>query len=224
MTQATDNPNPYLNARQEWLERYGDYIAEAARWRRIALITSLAALVSVGGVIHLATRSKFVPYIVEVDKHGYQATSYAVAPGNARDPKVVKAFLSEWIGNVRRVSADGGAETEGIKKAFTFLDSQDPVKGMVVEYLKTNSPFERAKYELVSVQVDSVVLVAPDRYVIEWIESIKDRGGKEKESAVWQASVTLRFVDKAITDETVASNPLGMQIVALDWSKKKSMK
>ena len=28
--------NPYLNARQEWLERYGGYISRAAQWRTVA--------------------------------------------------------------------------------------------------------------------------------------------------------------------------------------------
>src|SRR3569833_2508447 len=34
-------PNPYLDARREWNERYGDYIAQARNWRYAAFITLL---------------------------------------------------------------------------------------------------------------------------------------------------------------------------------------
>ena len=30
--------NPYLNGREEWLERYGSYISRAAQWRMAAFI------------------------------------------------------------------------------------------------------------------------------------------------------------------------------------------
>ena len=65
--------NPYLQARQEWLERYGDYIAQAKNWR----IASLLALGLLGLSLAMnfvqASQSKIVPYIVEVDKLGRAA-------------------------------------------------------------------------------------------------------------------------------------------------------
>ena len=33
-----EGKNPYLNARQEWLERYGSYISRAAQWRLTTII------------------------------------------------------------------------------------------------------------------------------------------------------------------------------------------
>src|SRR5687768_1637791 len=40
----------YAAARQEWLERYGDYIAQARHWRLIAI---LALLVAAGALVGL---------------------------------------------------------------------------------------------------------------------------------------------------------------------------
>ncbi|EAJ2013881.1 conjugal transfer protein TrbF, partial [Campylobacter coli] len=31
--------NPYLNAKTEWLERYGDYITRAKNWQMVAIIS-----------------------------------------------------------------------------------------------------------------------------------------------------------------------------------------
>ena len=42
-------PNPYLDNRREWNERYGSYIAQARNWRFAAVVALLLALVCAGG-------------------------------------------------------------------------------------------------------------------------------------------------------------------------------
>lgn len=56
--------NPYLAARQEWNERYGDAIAAARSWRLAALLASSVCLVLAAGSIYLGSQSALVPYIV----------------------------------------------------------------------------------------------------------------------------------------------------------------
>ena len=43
--------SPYLNARREWNERYGDYIQQAKTWRIVGLIGLLIGVISRGGTI-----------------------------------------------------------------------------------------------------------------------------------------------------------------------------
>ncbi len=62
--------NPYLNARREWNERYGDYIAQARNWRVAAILALGIALLSSGGLVYVAGQSQIVPYVVRVDKLG----------------------------------------------------------------------------------------------------------------------------------------------------------
>ena len=50
--------DPYVLAREEWIDRYGDYIASAKNWRSVAVITSLVALVSVGGLAYVGAQDK----------------------------------------------------------------------------------------------------------------------------------------------------------------------
>src|SRR3569833_3338132 len=54
-------PNPYLDARREWNERYGDYIAQARNWRYAAFITLLVCGALALGVVWLMTQSRIVP-------------------------------------------------------------------------------------------------------------------------------------------------------------------
>ena len=65
--------NPYLAGRREWNERYGDYIARARSWRAVAILALLIAVIASAGLVHVASQSRIVPYIVRVDKLGAAA-------------------------------------------------------------------------------------------------------------------------------------------------------
>ena len=71
--------------RREWNERYGDYIQQARQWRRLAILCASIALVAVLGIAWIGSRSKLVPYLVEVDRSGN-----AVAGREAKRPMWTK--------------------------------------------------------------------------------------------------------------------------------------
>src|ERR1700732_1247899 len=61
----------YLKARQEWDERYADLVLGKRNWRITAAGMMAITLVLAFGMVWVSTRSKFVPYVVEVDKLSY---------------------------------------------------------------------------------------------------------------------------------------------------------
>src|SRR5437879_17548 len=61
----------YLKARQEWDERYADLVLGKRNWQITAAGMMAITLVLAFGMVWVSTRSKFVPYVVEVDKLGY---------------------------------------------------------------------------------------------------------------------------------------------------------
>jgi type IV secretion system protein TrbF len=71
--------HPYLNARRTWNSHVGSLIASRTLWQATALISLLIALAAVGGVVYIGSQSKFVPYVVEVNKLG---EPMAVAPAS----------------------------------------------------------------------------------------------------------------------------------------------
>src|SRR5271168_4716007 len=86
--------NPYLSARREWNERYGDYIAHARNWRGAAFAALAIALVLAIGVAWQAAQSKVVPYVVEVDKLGDAVPVARADRAAPADGRVVKAELA----------------------------------------------------------------------------------------------------------------------------------
>ena len=60
-----------LKARQEWDERYADLVLGKRNWQITDAGMMAITLVLAFGMVWVSTRSKFVPYVVEVDKLGY---------------------------------------------------------------------------------------------------------------------------------------------------------
>jgi type IV secretion system protein VirB5 len=61
----------YQRARQEWDERYGDLVLGKRNWQIAAAGSIAVSMILAFGIVWLSTRSRFVPYVVEVDKLGF---------------------------------------------------------------------------------------------------------------------------------------------------------
>src|SRR5712671_4270056 len=96
--------NPYLAARKEWDERYGDLISRAKNWRVAAFLFGVIALASVGGMIVIAKQSKIVPYVVAVDSIGRVASAGIAEQASAADDRIKRAALYQWISDWRFVT------------------------------------------------------------------------------------------------------------------------
>src|ERR1700756_1921152 len=66
--------NPYLEARREWDERYADLVVGKHNWQITAGGLLLLSLILASGMVWLVGRSRYVPFVVEVDKLGYALT------------------------------------------------------------------------------------------------------------------------------------------------------
>jgi type IV secretory pathway TrbF-like protein len=214
-TGAAGNENPYLSARREWNERYGDYIARARNWRLAAFAALGISAVLALGVVWEAAQSKVVPYVVEVDKLGD-----AVAVGRAdraapADGRVVKAQLAAWIVDVRSISSDPTAEKTALARAYsmtaasatTFLD----------DYYRQHSPFGQAR--TIAVSVDAVLPVSDRTYQLEWSEDARDFQGRDIETTHWLASLTIAF-DPPSTERGILNNPLGLYVTGISWTQR----
>jgi VirB8 protein len=66
--------NPYLEARREWDERYADLVLGKRNWQIAAGGLLLLSLILASGIVWITNRSRYIPYVVEVDKLGYALT------------------------------------------------------------------------------------------------------------------------------------------------------
>src|SRR3984893_4672977 len=66
--------NPYAQGWREWDERYADLVVGKRNWQLAAGGLLIMSLILAGGMVWLSGRSKYIPYVVEVDRLGYGMT------------------------------------------------------------------------------------------------------------------------------------------------------
>ena len=211
--------NPYLAARREWNERYGDYIATANTWRLVAFASLLIALCAVGGVVWIGAQSKFIPYVVKVDKLGDAVAVGPASEASPVDPRVVTAELARWIYDVRTVYADGTAERKLITEAYAFIGNSSPAYQAMNHHFARNDPFKRAADDTVSVQVQSVLPLSNKTWQLDWQETVNSRNGQSTEVSNWQADVTIA-VQPPTDAAAIIANPMGIYVTSFSWSKR----
>jgi type IV secretory pathway TrbF-like protein len=222
---AVPQKSPYLNARLFWNDHTKGLMNAVRLWQTIALLCLMITLVAVGGTLHIASQSKFIPYVVEVDKLGQ---SVAVAPAQVAAPadaRVVHASIAAFISNARLVTPDVALQRKAIFSVFAMLKSDAPATAKMTDWLngdETRSPFNRAAKETVETEIISVLPQSPDTWQVEWNEKTFDRKGTlvGKPSRM-RALLTVETLAPTsdTSEEKIRQNPLGIYVKDFSWSK-----
>jgi len=213
---VTSQPDPYLDARREWNERYGSYIARARNWRFAAFGSIFVSAILALGVIWLASQSKLVPFVVEVDKLGQAVAVRRADRASSVDQRIVKAQLAAWIIDVRSVSSDPIAQKAALVRAYSTVDQSGA--SFLNDYYKQNSPFDSGQQQTVACSIDEVLPISERTYQVQWTEDARDLQGRLFKTTHWQASLDVGF--NPPTDEVgLLKNPLGIYIHSISWTQ-----
>jgi len=210
--------NPYLAARREWDERYGDLVTRARNWRTIAVLCTLIALIASGGMVWLSTKSRVVPFVVAIDHLGRPVASGIADQTSATDDRLKRASILNWVENVRTVTTDGVAQRKAIDHVYAQIANGSHAQAFISDYYRSDPPQKRAETETVAVEVNSVLPTSDRTYEVDWIETSRDLYGTVKSTDRWKGSFTIALDPP--TDERLARiNPLGIYIIQASWSK-----
>jgi len=210
--------NPYLAARREWDERYGEFITRARNWRTMATISALVGLLATGGMVWLSARSHLVPFVVLVDSLGRPIASGVAEQASLGDDRLRRAVIQDWIENLRMVTTDGIAQRRAIDHVYAHVASGTNAQAFVSDFYRNDPPFKKAQTDTVSVEVKSVLPTSDRTFEVDWIETSRDLYGGVKSTDHWKGSLTVAL--NAPTDERQARiNPLGLYVTAASWAK-----
>lgn len=217
MPESSGNGNPYLNGREEWLERYGSYISRAAQWRMAAFICLLLTGISITGNVMQASQVKTVPYIIEVDKLGKAAVVARADAASSTPKRLIQASVASCISDWRTVTADVELQRKMIERLSFFMAGS--AKGVLREWYEANNPYEIAKNKLVHVEVKGLPLpVSPDSYRVEWLETVRSHTGVTLDVHSYEATATIQ-IHPPTADAVLLRNPGGVYITALSAGK-----
>lgn len=210
--------NPYINAREEWLERYGSYISRASQWRTIAFVGLGLLGLSLYGNIMQAQQSKVVPYIVEIDKLGKVGNVARLRQDISTPRNIIQAEIADAIINWRTVTADTELQKQMITRLSRVVTGS--AKGVLKQWFETNSPYEIAKSgKLIHVEIKGLPLPVSDTsYRVEWIETIRSHAGAMIDQRSYEATATIQL-QQPTSETEIMTNPGGVYITALAASK-----
>lgn len=218
VTKAVELHNPYLAARREWDERYGDLITRARNWRTMAAISGMIALIATGGVVWLSAHSRVIPFVVLLDSLGRPAASGLAEQSTVGDDRLRRAVIQDWIDNVRTVTTDGIAQRRAIDRVYAHIANGTNAQAFINDYFRSDPPFKRAQTETVSIEVNSVLPTSDRTFEVDWIETTRDLYGSVKSTDHWKGSFSV--ATNIPTEERQARiNPLGLYVTAASWAK-----
>jgi len=218
-------PHPYLNARRSWNSHVGSLIASRTLWQAVALISLLIAFAAVGGVVYIGSQSKFVPYVVEVNKLG---EAMAVAPASQADKvdqRIVRAATAEFIVNARTVTPDIAMQRRAIFKIYALMKSGSAATRKMTAFLNGSAdtnPFKRAEKQTVNVEVVSAIPQTSSTWQVDWVETQRTRKGEIMGKPYRMRAllnVGSNTMPPDITDDQIRLNPMGIYISDYSWSK-----
>jgi type IV secretion system protein TrbF len=218
-------PNPYLDARRAWNSYVDRAYSAQHTWQLVAVAGLLVGLAGVAGIAYVGSKSKFVPYVIEVDKLGE-----AVAVGPARvagpaDPRVVRASLASFIASARLVTPDVALQRDAIFRVYAMLHSKDPAAQAMNEWYNGNkdaSPFVRAAKVTVTTDINSVLPISDTSWQVDWQETTRDRSGALVGQPLHMRAILTVYLEpmSTTTDEAaIERNPLGIYVSTYTWQE-----
>jgi type IV secretion system protein VirB5 len=143
------------------------------------------------------------------------AASRAPSP----DTRVIKASLARWVTDVRTVYIDGTALRQNIVDGYSMVASGSPAAQALNAYFHQHNPFERAKNEVVSLQVEPPMPVTDHTWRLEWQETLTPRQGGTPITQNWAATVTFALTPPT-TEKGIIANPAGIFITQFNWAQR----
>ncbi len=215
--------NPYLTSRRTLNEYNGSIISSRQIWQATALLSMLITIGAVGGIIYIACQSRFVPYVVEVDKLGQAVAVNRADRARDVDERVVHASLASFIRDVRMVSFDRSVQNDAIWRVFSMLQSSDPATNKITDYMKdpVTNPTKRAEEFSVGVEIMSVLRQTEETWEVNWTEKVWNRQGIREQQYRMRGLLTIYVVPPttATTEDEIRRNPLGIFIRDFTWSR-----
>ena len=209
--------NPYVEARQEWNDRYLDLV-RARRWWQLAAVAELAVVgVLSAGLVALSLQHKTVPYVVEVDALG---AAVAVAPaqgaGRPTDERIVRYQLAAFVRGARTVMTDRAAMKRTLDQVYAY--ARGPARVFLDEYYRANNPFEIAKTYTVAPAVVSLLQLSDRSWQVRWSEEQRGLDGTLLGKSNWEAVLAVETVPPTTAD-AIQANPFGLYVTEIRWTK-----
>jgi len=219
---ATAEINPFVAARHEFMNAFGDLALGKRNWQLVAFaLLGLLALVTIA-YVRLAGSSRVVPYVVEVDRLGQVVAAGPADELKRPDQRLVASELARFVRAIRTVlpAAASAAEAEMLRRGYAFVAPE--AAAFLNDYFADagNDPRVLGLRLTRQVEVTSVLRVPnSDVWRLQWTETERStQPGAATRTVAWEGYATVKLVPPR-TAETVQDNPLGVTVASVNWTQ-----
>ncbi len=214
--------SPFLAARHEFMNAFGDLAVGKRNWQLIAFgLLGLLTLVTIA-YVRVARSPEVVPYIVQVDRLGQVAQVGPADEVKRPEDRLIASELAQFVRAIRTVlpAAAQAAQAELLGRGYALL--APPAAAFLNDYFADPKHDPRVLGQRLSRQVDvTLVLRVPnsDVWRLEWTETERssEPAGVTR-TAAWEGYVTVRLVPP-VSAATIQQNPLGLAITSVNWTE-----
>ena len=214
--------NRIIAARHEFAGAFGDLARGKRNWQLMSF--ALVAVLGVVTVSHvrLASSSRVIPYVVEVDRLGEVTAVAAAKPMEAPDQRLVASQLAQLIRSIRTVlpAAASAGQAELIRRGYAFVAPE--AAGFLNDYFASprNDPRVLGTRLTRQVSVTGVLRVPKSNvWRLQWTEVERStQPGGQSRATQWEGYATVKVVPPATAD-AVQENPLGLYITTINWTQ-----
>lgn len=209
--------DPFLAGRTEAAERYGHLAKNAAQWRRISVVLLAFCALCVVSVVYAAGRVSVVPYIVQVDSHGYEIAIEPVAPSRI-DARMMIAHIGRYVWSMKTVFADPEAQLHLMNFVYSTTPISTAAEKKYQQYYAVNNPITIGESETVQVTVNSVLSLSAETWQAEWTEDRYTVGGDKVGTKHFRGIFSTAVVTPRTMQEVLV-NPLGIFVIDFNFSE-----
>jgi type IV secretory pathway TrbF-like protein len=214
--------NHIIAARNEFANVFGDLARGKRNWQLIAfLLAGVLGIVTLA-YVRLASASRVVPYIVEVDKLRQITAAGPAERMPPPDQRLVASQLAQFLRAIRTVlpASAAAGQAEMIRRGYAFVAPE--AAGFLNDYFASPRNDPRALGARLTRQVDVTgVLRVPnsDVWRLQWteVERSTQPGGPIRTTA-WEGYATVKLVPPATVD-AIQDNPLGLFVTTINWTQ-----
>ena len=218
MKETIKSNSPYVRARQEWDERFGDQIKSRKIWQTAAFASLGTTFLCVAGMVTIGLRSRTVPYVVALDDVGRAVPVMPAKQVAVKEVRLQEAVVARWLTDLRSIVTDGVAQRRLVDEVYAETGQNSAASNVVTEFYSQNSPFELMKKQTVDASVESIVQQSAKTYEVTWSEVTRDLLGALIASHRYRAFISVTTQDVKDAKQALI-NPLGLYVTNLTWGE-----
>ena len=182
-----------------WDERYADLAIGKRNWQLIAAACSIVSLVLAAGMVWQASRSRYLLYVVQVDKQGYALTQPQPLTAAAMPDltaRMERYEVAAFIRDARTVTSDPQVEHQMLNAllAHATRRSRPIPRRLLPRRQLQHNPFKLAEKQTVTIQIDSILQLSPKLPgALDGAAARSERGG-EGAPTHWEAVLQTEIV------------------------------